>query len=264
LSYSKRISRPTYNDLASFISYNDPVSVFTGNPLLKPTITNNLKLGLNYRDYSFSLLLSKDDYPIVQSQLTKSPSGNYLYVSPQNLISRKNLTIQTNLPGKVGSWWTMNYGLEGGWKQFREDYTLEPVDKTYFFYSLNFRQSFKLPKNFLVELSGWYNSMNYYGTIKIGGSGSVNGGIKKDLKGNKGSLQLSVSDIFKTMKFNNYFGALTTEAFNVKNHVRINTESSHTQIVKLTYSRSFGSGNAKSRGSQAIGSQDEMERVRSN
>lgn len=264
VSFSKRISRPTYNDLASFISYNDPISVFTGNPLLKPTITNNLKLGLNYRDYSFSLVLSRDDYPIVQSQLTKSPSGNILYISPQNLISRKNLTIQTNLPLKVASWWTMNFGLVGGWKEFKEDYTLQPVDKTYFFYSLNFRESIKLPKNFLVELSGWYNSMNYYGTIKIGRSGSVNGGIKKELKGNRGSLQLSVSDIFKTMKFNIYFGSLTQEAFNVQSHVRINTESSHTQIVKLTYSRSFGSGNAKSRRSQEIGSQDEMERVRSN
>jgi iron complex outermembrane recepter protein len=262
LSYSKRISRPTYNDLASFISYNDPISVFTGNPLLKPTITNNLKLGMNYRDFSFSVLLSKDDYPIIQSQLTKSPSGNILYISPQNLTSQRNLTFQTSLPWKVASWLTMNYGFVGGWKSFKEDYTFQPVDKTYFSYSVNFSESFRLPKNFLVELSGWYNSMSYYGTIKVGGSGTVNGGIKKELKGNGGDLQLSVSDIFRTMKFDNYFGTLTQEAFNVQSHVMINTESSHSQIIKLTYTRPLGSSTAKRLRNQEIGSQDEIDRVR--
>jgi hypothetical protein len=208
--------------------------------------------------------LSKDDDPIVQSQLTKSPSGNILYISPQNLISRQYLTMQINLPFKVAGWWTMNYNLVGGWKEFREDYTMLPLDKTYFSYSFNFSESFKLPKNFLVELSGWYNSTNYYGTIKVGGVGSVNGGIKKELKGNGGSLQLSVSDIFKTLKFNNSYGTLTPEAFNVQSHVMVNTESSRVQIIKLTYFRSFGSGNAKSRRNQESGSHDEMERVRSN
>src|SRR5258705_6011550 len=33
------------NDLASYVIYTGPTSIATGNPLLKPTITNNLKLG---------------------------------------------------------------------------------------------------------------------------------------------------------------------------------------------------------------------------
>ncbi len=50
---------PSYNDLSSFVSYNDPMSVFTGNPLLQPSITNNLKFDYVYKRYSFSLLLSR-------------------------------------------------------------------------------------------------------------------------------------------------------------------------------------------------------------
>jgi outer membrane receptor protein involved in Fe transport len=68
LSYTQRISRPSYNDLASYITYNDPVSVFTGNPALKPSLTTNLKLGYNLRSYSFSLLASRDSDPIVQGK----------------------------------------------------------------------------------------------------------------------------------------------------------------------------------------------------
>jgi iron complex outermembrane recepter protein len=54
LSYTKRISRPSYNDLASYVGYSDPTAVYTGNPFLQPTITNNIKLGYNYKGYSFS------------------------------------------------------------------------------------------------------------------------------------------------------------------------------------------------------------------
>jgi iron complex outermembrane recepter protein len=262
LSYSRRISRPTYNDLTSFIVYNDPISVFTGNPLIQPTIANILKLGANYRDYSFSVLFSQDDHPIIQGQLTKSPSGDLLYISPQNLTYQRSLVLQANLPVKVKGWWTMNYNLTGGWKNFSEVYTVQPVEKTYFFYSANFSETFKLPRKYSVELSGWYNSTSYYGTVRVGGAGEVNGGIKKEFKNDKGTLQLSVSDIFRTMKFTNFFGAITEEAFDVKSHVMINTESSHAQIVKLTYTRSFGASGAKSRRSPDSGSQDEIQRIR--
>ena len=80
LSYTKRISRPSYNDLASYVGYSDPTAVYTGNPFLKPTITNNIKLGYIYHDYSFSLLFSRDDHPITRYQLGQGPSKDLLYI----------------------------------------------------------------------------------------------------------------------------------------------------------------------------------------
>jgi len=38
ISYNKRITRPDYNDLASFLVYNGPTSVFSGNPLMNKVI----------------------------------------------------------------------------------------------------------------------------------------------------------------------------------------------------------------------------------
>jgi iron complex outermembrane receptor protein len=254
LSYSKRISRPSYNDLASYIAYNDPFSVFTGNPSLKPAITHNLKFGYNYLNYSFSLLLSNDDHPIVQSQLVTGPLKNIVYISPQNLSWQRNLSFQANLPFKINDWWNMSYSLTGGWQRFKIDYTVSPVSKTYFNYSLNFSESFKLPKNYALELSGWYSSKSYYGTIKNDSRGVVNAGVKK------GNFQLAVNDVFRTSHFDTYFGRLTKEVFDGKNHVGVNPESSFFPIIKLTYSRTFGGGyNEKKR----EGAKDERERIRS-
>ena len=261
VSYTKRISRPTYNDLASFVRYSDPSAVYTGNPFLKPTITNNLKLGYTYRSYSFSLLFSRDDHPIARYQLTEGPARNLLYVSPQNLAWQNNVTFQANLPWKVTNWWEMSYGFTGGLRQFKVAHTVQPVQKNYFGYSLTLNQSFKLPRSFSAEISGWYNSVSYNGTIKVGGMGALNAGVKKELKNNGGSFQLSVTDLLRTMHINTYYGTITEEAFSIRNHVSINTESRLFPIIKFTYSKSFGSSNPARQGS---GSQDERDRIQRN
>ncbi|PWV55942.1 TonB-dependent receptor domain-containing protein [Chitinophaga sp. S165] len=261
LSYTKRISRPSYNDLASFVAYSDPTAVYAGNSLLKPTITNNIKLGYSYDAYIFSLLFSRDDHPIARYQLSESPAANILYVSPQNLVYQNNITFQTTLPFKVNNWWDMSYSFTGGLRQFKADHTLQPVTKSYFGYSLNFTETFKLPANFSAELTGWYNSPFYNGTIKVGRMGTVSAGVKKELKNNAGSLQLSVSDIFTTMSFNVDYGTITEEAFHIKNHLTIRQESSRSPIFRLSWSKPFGTGTLKTTKKES-GSKDERDRIR--
>jgi outer membrane receptor protein involved in Fe transport len=261
-SFTRRISRPTYNDLASYVGYADPSAVFTGNSLLQPTVTNNLKFGYNYRGYFFSILLSRDIHPIARYQLTESPARDLLYVSPQNLSWQNNITLQANLPWKISNWWSMNYGLTGGLRQFKIEYTPEPVKKAYIGYSLNFSQSFTLPRSFFIELSGWYNSTGYSGSVKVDGFGAMNAGIKKELKNKGGVFQLAVTDFLTTMHIHSYFGAITKEAFSIANHVAYSAESGRFPITKLTYTRAFGSNKIKSHDKKAPGFKEESERIR--
>ena len=245
LSWTKRISRPTYNDLASYAVYADPTAIVTGNSFLKPTITNNIKLGYNYKSYAFALLFSRDDNPIVRWQLTESSARDLILVSPQNLAWQNNVNLQINIPVRINSWWSMSYGFTGGWRHFKLQHTKQPAEKKYMGYTLNFTQSLMLPKNFSAELSGSYNSVSYNGTVKAMGSGSLNAGIKKELGNNKGSLQLSVTDMLRTLRMHSYNGAVTTEAFDIKSHVRYSAESRKFPIIRLSYSRSFGAASPK-------------------
>jgi hypothetical protein len=261
LSYTKRISRPTYNDLASYAVYADPTAVVTGNSFLKPTITNNIKLGYNYKSYAFSLLFSRDDNPIVRWQLTESAAKDLVLVSPQNLAWQNNVNLQVNIPVRINSWWNMSYGFTGGWRHFKLQHTKQPAEKKYMGYNLNFAQSFLLPKNVSVELSGLYNSISYNGTVKAMGWGSLNAGIKKELGNNKGSFQVSVTDFLRTLRTHSYNGAVTTEAFDIKSHVRYSAESRKFPIIRLFFSKSFGSASPKNQGKRdAV--PDETERIR--
>lgn len=245
LSYTKRISRPSYNELASYITYSDPTSIETGNPLLLPTITNTLKLGYNYLGYSISAMLSRDNNPIARNQTTTNMLANILILSPQNLTYQNNLTLQTNLPCRINDWWNVNYGFVGGWRKFKETYTVQPAEHTYFGYSTNFNQSFKLPDAFFIDISGWYNSSAYDGTKKVNGFGALNIGIKKEFKNNGGAVQLGITDLLKSVSVTSYYGHLTQEALNLNSRATYNTESSKSPIVKLTYSKSFGSGTTR-------------------
>lgn len=51
LSYSRRVRRPTYNDLSPFVTLSDNRNFFSGNPNLNPEFTNSFDLGhLKYFD----------------------------------------------------------------------------------------------------------------------------------------------------------------------------------------------------------------------
>ena len=260
LSYSKRISRPTYRDLTSFVTPNGPTSVNTGNPLLKPTITHNISLGFHYAGYDFSFQLSRDEYPIARSQIVYTPDKTQMAVSPQNLIYQNNLTVQTSIPVRVSNWWDMTYGAVGGWRQFALDYTPVPASKTYFAYTLQGMETFHLPAAFAIEISGYYNSDGYNGSRKTVGFGVIHAGIKKDFKSG-GTLQLAFTDIFRTGVMSSYFGALTQEAFDLRTQVAYYPESSVYQTVKLTYSHSFGVPHKSEQRKRNTGSQVERERI---
>ena len=49
LSYSKRITRPTFNDLAPFVIFINPTTFISGNSALQPAISNSFKYDINYK-----------------------------------------------------------------------------------------------------------------------------------------------------------------------------------------------------------------------
>ena len=260
ISYSRRITRPSYNDLASYVGYSDPTAVYTGNPFLKPTISNTIRIGYNFKRYAFALLFSRDKNTIARYQITESPDHDMLYISPQNISWQNNLTAQVTLPLKIAAWWNMQTGFVGGLRRFLVDYSKEPFEYSYFGYTVNNSQVFTLPHDFSIELAGSYNNTTYNGTQQVAGILRLNLGIKKILAGNQGTFQLSVTDLLRNELYDIHYGAIAKEAFDIRNHVIVYTESAKVPVFRLSYSRSFG--NNKTKTAKANGSADEQERVR--
>ncbi|MET0636587.1 MAG: TonB-dependent receptor [Chitinophagaceae bacterium] len=261
LSYSERISRPSYNDLASYVRYADATAVYTGNPLLKPGLSRNIRAGLVTARSGLTLIYNHDRNAIANYQLTASPAGNLLFVSPQNVTWIRSLQLQWDFNQLLTSWWQVSGAVSGGWKKFRIDYTLKPVDHEFWSYSLSASNNITLPANTGIELSGWFSPLSYNGTVRGYAAGSLNLAFRKDLKRDRGRLILSITDLLRTQQYVSSFGTLTTEVFEIRNRVVYNAESRVRPVIRLTYSRSLGLLNTKNVKSREQA--DEAGRIRS-
>lgn len=262
LSFTQRVTRPDYNDLASFLRYNGPLSVFTGNPLLRPTISHNLRLGYQWQAYNFSLNLIHEENPIVRYQVVENEVGDLVLVAPQNMFYQRNIYFQTDLPFEMAKGWTAKLGFSGGLRRFKLSHTAEQLEKQYWTYNLYGNQTIKLPWDLSLEVSGWYNAPNYDGSRKYEGFGMLNAGFSKQLKNKQGTLQFTISDLFKSMRIVSDFGSLVEEAFASTADVVYRAESARTRIYRLSYFHNFGNAKVKAKSERQAGAVEERSRVR--
>ncbi len=75
-SYSRRITRPTFNDMAPFVYFIDPNTLFSGNPALQPSISDALKGDYIYKRFIFSLSYTHEQNPITNFAPRVDPVTN--------------------------------------------------------------------------------------------------------------------------------------------------------------------------------------------
>ena len=243
-AYNKRITRPNYSDLASFLVYNGPTSVFSGNPQLLPAITDNISVTYNNKSFSISLLASNENTPIARFQITRNAQSNVAVIAPVNMEYQRNIDVQTNVPIRFFYWWNININGTLGIRKFRVLHTNERITHDYLHYNFNGNQTMLLPANFTVEVSGWYTSRHFNGSTRNEGFGVLNAGLKKEFT-NGSSLQFAVTDIFESLNINFRIGTLTREAFGNVFNGTYSPESGFSRIFRISYTYPFGNKKVK-------------------
>lgn len=246
VGYNRRISRPAYTDLVSNLFYNDPTFVFSGNPLLKPTISDIFKADFNQKRLNVSLSFQVDQHPVLRYQITSNETKEIGISSPQNLDYQRNVNLAINYSLQPATWWKITMGSTTSFRNYKVSYSLQPAVKTFVFQNLTFNQQLQLPWRLEAELNGWYNFRFYEGTNIISGFGVINFAMAKKLKNDKGSFQLSLPDLFRSFRVRTHIGGMTPIAFNINTHATWRDETAFYRVIKLTYSRSFGKSSVRS------------------
>ncbi|HEU4470036.1 MAG TPA: TonB-dependent receptor [Flavisolibacter sp.] len=234
LNYSRRINRPGFWQLFPFTDISDIFNVSRGNPNLKPEFTNSLELSYSniYGKNRDNLLASvyfkntnnlitrvfgEPEYvPAYDSLMSVATyiNANSSYVTGLELIGRN----------KVTKWWdlTANANLFTS----KIDLVDQPDPDQFVSYFFKLNNSFKLPKNFSVQLSADYQSkiisapggsgggnrgggFGGGGGMFGGGGSAAQGFIRSNygvdaavrfefLKERRASISLNVNDIFRT------------------------------------------------------------------
>jgi hypothetical protein len=254
ISYSYRIGRPPYGILNPFVWMLDPNTRQQGNPYLNPQFTHSAKLSYTLKskyifsaDYSYT----KDVWTqlIEQDDATRTA-----IIAWKNLNSYYNSNFTAVLPIQITKWLRTNTSLTAFMGEYKMDYQGSELNKTQFSFRGNTSLTFTLPKDFTVELSGWYQSkMIYGGMIYFNPQGSISGGIQKLILDKKATLKLNFNDIF-----NQQAGSYYSKYGNVD---LVGKERYDSRRVNLTFTWRFGRTDIKAARQRSSGLEEETGRA---
>ena len=255
-SYNRRINRPAFTDLAPFTIFLDPYTYITGNSALQPSIADAVKIDYLLKRFVFSLSYTFESNTIGDFQTEVDVSSNKQFITAKNLNSTQSINASLSLPVSITKWWFSQLNLNNTWLKIKTDYNQKPISLSNFNYNISGFQSFTLPKNFGIELSGFYQSKGLFGASVTQPFGQLNAGVQKKFENSNSSLKLGVDDIFSSMNIRSRFD-LPEENFYTFNRFQISR-----RIFKLTYTKNFGNKLLKEKRARITASEEERGRVK--
>ena len=254
INYGRRIDRPAYQDLNPFYYFLDEYTYEVGNTLLKPQFTNAIELSHTYKGFLTTTLNYSKTNDVITDVLNQINAERKTFVSKDNIATRRDVGIALSAYFPISKIWTTNiYGnlannkyngaLNGG---------VLNVNSTMFMG--NMTNQFKFKKGWSAELSGFYRSKGIEGQIVANEMWSVSTGVQKQVLKNRGTIKLSVSDVFNSQRFVGYVQYQDID-------VRIN-EKNDTRRASLTFTYRFGKAVQQQQRRKTGGASDEQQRVK--
>lgn len=235
LSFTKRITRPTYNQLNERPTYFNPYRQTVGNKYLHPTLTSSLEAGININNSTILTLgytLNKNDITLVPFILDKITQYKYFNFNKSEIFS-----IDISLNKNILPWWNTNSGVQ--YFYIKNNFNnIEELSnrqgKSMYIRSTNY---FNLKNGLKLEISGFYYPPQESGAFKVLDLKKVDVGVQKSILKSKGDLRLSVTDVFNS---------LTTRYLFYTNKVQGDEEiKTETRFLKITLLYRFGNLNVK-------------------
>ena len=255
LSAGRRIDRPSYADLNPFESQLDELTYFKGNAFLRPQYSTNVQLTHTYA-YVLNTSIGYSFTNNFFTEVTDTTQNNKSFLITRNVGTRNLVNINSSLPFQFTNKWG-GFVTVGALQATNKGTFGEGRDFVLQRFSWNFyaQQSYLVNQKLSVELSGFYNSPSIWGaTFKNREMWGVDAGLKLKILKDRGSLNVSVSDIFRSMRWRGIsdFSGLYMDASG--------TWESHQLRFNFTYS--FGNEQVKGMRNRKTGAEDEMNRVK--
>jgi iron complex outermembrane recepter protein len=253
LTYSKRIDRPTYQDLNPFENKLDELTYEKGNAFLQPQYTNTIELTHTFMGFINTTV----GYSHVRDYATQATDTllNATYVQQKNLASQKIINFNIGAPTPINKWWNGYVNLWYNYQFLAGTIGVNKVNVEIPSYGAYVQQSFTLGKDYSAEISGWYNGPSVWGgTWKTRPQGGIDLGAQKQILKKTGSIRLAVTDILFTAPWTatNRFGGVNIRGGG-------NWES---RTARLSFTWRFGSNQIKKSRERQTGLESESKRIK--
>ena len=201
-SYSRRIRRPYFRSLNPFSSFSDARNIRAGNPDLDPTYSDSYELGVlqNWEKSSFYYAVYYRHSTDVVWRVTTVEDG-VTFSRPENVGTRDDIGLEVTYSNEFNDWFRLNgtanlYHSEND--AFANGEDLSAKTTTFF---TRIMSQMKIKKIWDLQTAISYRAPQ---EVPQGFRKSyfvVDLGLNRDIMKNKGTLTLSVRDLFNTRKY---------------------------------------------------------------
>lgn len=256
LSYTKRITRPTFNQMAPFVIMWDPYTFTVGNIDLQPAISNSIKFDVNFKSYILSLQYTHDASTISRFEITYDEINDRILMGAENMDYSNIFSATIGFPLKITNWWRTQNNLIYLNQSLR---AFNSIGGTYDLssnvFNANSISSFKISDSFSADVTAAYFGDRYGGTTKREGFFKLDIGLQQDFGAKWGKLRFTVNDVF-----DNFVVKGVTDIAEENLKVYRNLKFAH-RTFALTYSRNFGNSKLKSSRNRSGSVEEERRRV---
>ncbi len=252
-SYSKRIERPSFNNLNPFRVFISSNTYSEGNPFLQPSFTDNFELKHTYKG-----TLTTNVFFNIKNDMSGTIFTSDIESNTQ-IVTRDNFLKQYVFG--VGESYTYN---KLKWLQSQNNFTLihfkseftKPFDATLqngFAYIASSNNNFKLNTKNNLQVNANYESEIKYGLFSVGSTFSLDLGYSRTFLDKSLQLSVLVKDIFNTSALNNLESTV--------NSVRqVYGQQRNNRYVRFSLRYSFGNKDINSK-RRRFGNEEETNRV---
>ena len=235
LTYSRRIDRPSYQNLNPFEFNLDKYTFQRGNPNLKPQYTNSFGITNIYK-YKLTTSVNYSHVKDVFSTIPKFEDSK-AFITAENVATQDIVSLNVSMPFQYKRY-NLFFNVNSYYSHYKGQATDFDVDIEIFSVNLYAQQTFKLAKNTTAELSGYYTSPSMWqGAFKTEALGGLDVGLQQVVLKGKGTLKATVTDIFRTYPWS---------ATNSTSSQTLNVNGAYeSRQFRLNFSYRFGSNQVK-------------------
>jgi outer membrane receptor protein involved in Fe transport len=222
-SYSRRINRPTSENLNPFTSYADPYNLRRGNPSVTPEYINSFDFGYTFNKDKINVTASvfyRQTKDVISRVKTFEENGAST-VTYDNIQNSESFGPEIVVVYKPKTWMKNVFSANGSAVKFTDNTTELDFNNSGFFWSVKYAGTFEFwKKTANIQLNARYNSpiIRPQGVVQPRASVDLSG--EKLLKKNW-TIGFRFSDVFNTQEFRlNFEQAGTTQYLRFKQNTQ--------------------------------------------
>ena len=207
LSYSRRVDRPSIQQVNPIREWSTPLVTSLGNPDLLPQFTNSFEVNYTRRIKGGSLTLGtfyrrvNDEISTILYKDPNDPTDTKQIKSDDNFKGNNRYGLEASLNYKVANWWRINSSLDFYSQTLKGIVANTQTEVTNSAFNIRLSNSFTATKKLRFQLFSMYRGANKNLQFDVKNMWMINTGASyKVLKG-KGNINVRVNDIFRTAKF---------------------------------------------------------------